>query len=499
MNFKSYLTFFIGLILFSSLNAQDEDISKIPPCGVREFGPSNWLREFQTNPSAFIHLRGNNDILQLPMTIHIIGQADGSGYFSRAELQVATCKLNQDYEEHNIRFFIQEIRYHNNNAWYNHATFSIGNFMYSSTKVEGTMNVYIDNNAAGNCGYATLSGDRLFLRKSCIRGSASTTWSHEMGHALSLPHPFSGWEDTTYDPSMPTPAVVFRGNSPVNVERVDGVNCASSADGFCDTAPDYLSERWNCNGNGESPIILKDPLNVEFRVDGTLIMAYANDACASVFSPQQVAAMRANIQTVKDRMIFSGTLPELASPSTVTISPSQDQEVLNVNILLEWEPVENALEYIVEVSRFSDFNLKEFEAIVSTTSVVVPELVAERNYFYRVMPVNYSDFCTSFSPSTRFRAVIQTSTTEVAGSSFSIYPTILKDTEYMSIAGRLNKSINVTFDILDLQGRVVSSTQKFLIAGPLSESLFVGSLTKGMYLMRISSSEGISALKFLVP
>src|SRR5690606_9448505 len=153
MYIKSCLTILFGLLLFSSSYAQDEDISKISPCGVREFGPSNWLREFQTNPSAFAHLRGNNDILQLPMTIHILGQTDGSGYFSRAELQVALCKLNNDYEEHNVRFFIQEIRYHNNTSWYNHATFGIGGIMYNATRVPGTMNVYIDNNAAGNCGY----------------------------------------------------------------------------------------------------------------------------------------------------------------------------------------------------------------------------------------------------------------------------------------------------------------------------------------------------------
>lgn len=500
MNFNSYLSLFIFLLSFSSVYAQEEDISKIPPCGVREFGPTAWLREFQTNPSAFSHLRGNNEMLQLPMTIHIIGQTDGSGYFTRAELQVAICKLNSDFEEHNIRFFIQgNLIYHNNTSWYNHASFNIGNLMYNSTKVAGTMNIYIDNNAAGNCGYATLGGDRIFLKKSCIRGPSTTTWSHEMGHALSLPHTFSGWEDTTYDPTQPTPSVVFRGNSPVNVERVDGVDCVNAADGFCDTEPDYLSARWNCNGNGESPTILKDPFNVEFRVDGTMIMAYSNDACAAVFSPQQVAAMRANIQTTKGDMVYSGSLPEFETPTTVNIAPTQDQEVLNVNILIEWEPVEFAAAYIVEVSRFLDFTIKEFEAQVTTTSVTIPTLVANRNYFYRVMPINNSDFCTSFSTSTRFRAVIQTSTSEAAGSSFSIYPTLLNGTEFMTISGRLNRSINVTFDVLDLQGRVLSSTEKFLVAGPLSETLYVGSLPKGMYIMRINSGEGISALKFLVP
>lgn len=500
MNFKSLLTLFIGLTVYSSIYSQSEDISKIPPCGVREFGPSNWLREFQTNPSAFSHLRGNNDILQLPMTIHIVGQTDGSGYFSRAELQVAICKLNQDYEEHNIRFFIQgPIIYHNNTSWYNHATFNIGQLMYNVTKVVGTMNVYIDNNAAGNCGYAISGADRMYLKKACIRGTNTTTWSHEMGHALSLPHTFSGWEDTTYDSTQPTPSVVFRGNSPVNVERVDGVNCAEAADGFCDTEPDYLSARWNCNSNGLSPNILKDPLNVEFRVDGTMIMSYSNDACASVFSPMQVAAMRANIQTVKANMVYTGSLPVIGSLTTVNISPTQDQEVLNVNIRLDWEAVENTSAYIVEVSRFADFNLKEFEAVVTTNTVTVPQLTENRNYFYRVMPVNNSDFCTRFSPATRFRAVIQTSTTEAEGNSFSIYPTILEDTEFMSISGRLFRSMDITFDVIDLQGRTISSTRKNLPAGPLSESLLVGSLPKGMYIMRISSAEGISALKFLVP
>lgn len=501
MNIRSILILFFGILLFNSAKAQDEDKSKIPPCGVREFGISNWLREFQTNPSAFSHLRGNNDILQVPMTIHIIGQADGSGYFSRPDLQIAICKLNNDFAQYNIKFFIQgPIRYHNNTTWYNHTTFPIGNAMYSATRVQNTMNVYIDNNAAGNCGYAPSGGgDRLFLRKSCIRGAVSTTWAHEMGHALSLPHTFSGWEDTTYDPSQPTPSVVFRGNNPVNVERVDRVNCASSADGFCDTEPDYLSGLWNCNGNGQSSTILKDPLNVEFRVDGSMIMSYANDACHSGFSPMQVAAMRANLQTVKSAMLFSGSLPQLGSLSTVGVSPMADEEVLHQNIRLEWESVPNAEEYIVEVSRFNDFGLKEFEALVTTNTVIVPELVAGRNYLYRVMPLNKSDFCTTFSPTTRFRAVIQTSTTEVAGNSFSIYPTLLKDTEYMSLSGRLSRSLDITFDVLDLQGRIISSTRKFLPAGTISESLFIGSLPKGMYMMRINSGEGITALKFMVP
>lgn len=481
-----------------TVKAQEEQINDIPPCGLTEYSIPNWLREFQMNPNSYLQYRNGNNLLKIPLTINLVAQADGSGRFTIPELVEAMCQLNTLYAEHNIRFFIKgDIRMPNNTSWYNHTTNNVGAAMYNATKVANTINVYIDNNAAGNCGYAYLGGDGMFLRKSCTRGTTSTTWAHEMGHSLSLPHTFYGWEGTTYNPNQNTPVVVTGTGNVVQVERVDRTNCTTAADGFCDTEPDYISERWSCNAQGQSNV-MKDPAGAEFRAFGKYIMAYANDACANEFSPNQVSAMRTHIQASKANFLFNGDLPDMGSQTATVLEPVADQAVHYQNIRLTWNSVENADQYIVQVARFSDFGQREFEAFIQDTTVIVPALTENRNYFYRVMPFNKTDFCVKFSDPIRFSTVVQTSTIDLQGNSFRIYPTILTEGQEFNVEGLLNRPLDVKFDLMDTHGRVLNRYQRFILSGNFRERLPVGTLTPGVYLLRVSSDAGSSTLKFVV-
>jgi hypothetical protein len=464
-------------------------------CGLREYSIPAWLREFQANPGAYAHLRNNNNQIQIPLTIHIIGRSDGSGYYSTTDLMQSLCYLNELFEPLNMNFFIKgNIRYHNNTVWYNHETFQTGNFIYNATRVTNTINCYIDNNAAGNCGYATLGGDRIFLRNSCIRGRNST-WAHEMGHSLTLAHTFFGWEgpDPTYQAGSPAPNVVTFTGNPVQVERVDRSNCTQSADGFCGTPTDYLNYIWNCNGQRLSPVEQIDPTGARFRSEGKYTMSYSN--CSDEFSDDQMTAMRTHTLAVKNLMIDNNQYPLLSNRKPINVYPVQDQEVHHQNVRIEWEPIANADSFIVEVSRFNVFGSLEFRGVTTQNFVVIPNLIENRQYFYRVMPISKSDFCVSYSDVVRFRAVINTSTFELEGNSFRIFPNLLNETRTIQLEGNFFNPLDVRFDLINMEGKTIYTENRFFVSGSFREPLELPAVPAGFYFLRATSAGGSSTLK----
>ena len=71
----------------------------------------------------------------------------------------------------------------------------------------------------------------------------NTTVTHELGHYLAMPHTFYGLEGSG-NLSSTCGATATSGEK----HPRSGIysNCASSGDRFCDTYPDYNSDRWNC-------------------------------------------------------------------------------------------------------------------------------------------------------------------------------------------------------------------------------------------------------------
>ena len=195
---------------------------------------SDWLTDFQRNPEIYSFTRGGTEYV--PMTIHVVGDDDGNGYFAEPNILEAFCVLNEDFAQVNIQFYIAgEINYLNNSNWFEH-NFNQGEQMMNINNVFGTANCYIVADPAGNCGYFTYQGDAVALAKGCLQPN-DHTWAHEMGHFFYLPHTFFGWEYLDGDPdySQPAPLVIDGGWNDFEVEKVDGSNCNTAADGFCDT------------------------------------------------------------------------------------------------------------------------------------------------------------------------------------------------------------------------------------------------------------------------
>ena len=492
--------YFLPILFFLGYTVNEIRSQEAPLlfCGVGSHQLTDFQHEWRANKDYYTSLRSNNDLLILPLTIHIIGQSDGSGYYSLPDLMVTLCELNRNFAPFNVQFYIKDnIRYHNNTVWYNHQTQAIGSTMASITAVSGTINIWIANGAGGAAGYATLGGNRIWLAKNQIRGVGNTTLTHEMGHSLALPHTFNGWENRTYQQGTTAPAFIFFGDRNIPTERVDRSNCTVAADGFCDTEPDYLSDRWNCNPQGMSPIELTDPMGEKFRANGRNYMSYSNDACTAQFSEEQISFMRAHILARKANLIFSGTLPDPVTGPMSVVFPRQEDEPHFENIRFSWRRQSNASAYRVQIARTASLGLIEADEIVTDTFFVLnAPLLTTRNYFWRVTPISSTDFCASPSEIITFRPVQSTSTVDLAGNSFSVFPTLLTDQQNtLTLQGRLMASLQTRIEVIDLTGRVIHQRQLFLLPGEFRESIELRNLTKGMYILKIDTPTGYHTYK----
>lgn len=360
------------------------------PCGYR--GKSAWLTEFQQHRDEWVQSRGSDTAwLYVPMTLHIVGGSNAQSLDARQAIR-AVCEMNERFVPARMRFFLMPndpIRYHFNSEWNNH-DYSGGAELITTNNLPGRMNAYLVSDPAGACGYYWL--DAIVLGRGCS-ASGNTTWSHEAGHFFSLPHPFVGWEDFSWDYSKPAPDFV----NGTEVEKTDGSNCHLASDGFCDTEPDYLTYRWGCNSDFRSPTVQKDPGGKEFRSDATLYMGYSLDACASRFTPEQIEAMRANyLDEHADYLLTEPVQKDLPIDFSVQLSSPIDSVLVQYNdVTLEWKPVENAAIYAVEVSVVSNFGALIFAStVINETKVAVTRpLPNNRLIYWRVRAYSVWDLC----------------------------------------------------------------------------------------------------------
>jgi len=428
-------TMIIFVTIFNSvqLSAQNPQL----PCGAAP-GRSAWLQEYQRDPSAYTTLlqtRGGGSTMYLPLTIHIVGNDDSLGMASFDAVLNSFCQLNEDYAPAGIQFFIEgSVRYIYETAFYVHDSVKAGGIRMLQYNVANTLNVYFVGSPAGNCGY-NLPYAGIAMSNSCINGH---TFAHEMGHCLSLPHTFLGWEGGRSWNGSPvqvfnTPApervtinytdfkdTIFLNDTLIidtvfveNVPRVGvNANCQFAADGFCDTPADYLAFRWFCTAaNSISSLAQIDPDSVVFQSDGWYIMSYAYDECQVGFSQEQINAMKAYVLTEKPSLLYNqspyndsvGQLMPLL-PLAGAIIPSQSPR-------FEWAATQGATHYYLEIYKEPYATNQVVERVLLTdtfyqsTRNYTPRL-ASFPYAWRVLPYNNGYTCAGFSPVRNFNTVL---------------------------------------------------------------------------------------------
>lgn len=305
----------------------------------------------------------------IPLHINLVGASDGSGIFPLPELFRALCELNEAFEPVGLYFYIgSPIRHILSDRYYIHETWAGFDMINRNQRNQG-VNVYVVQDPAGTCGYFTPSSPAIVLRKSCL-GAGSSTFAHEMGHFLGLPHTFYGWEN---------------GGVPWQAELVDRVNCLTAGDGFCDTEADYLYYRWHCPYSGT----LQDALGTPLKPDSSLIMSYVSDFCAHRFSDEQTDYMR----YYRSRYDFgSQPHPHEAPQSPVQIISPKDYLYLD-NRLLVWESTPGATGYFVKITQKLSGKIL-YENLVSDTSLKLNFSFVHQNlYTIYIQAISEIDLC----------------------------------------------------------------------------------------------------------
>jgi len=260
-----------------------------------------WAQRYCPVDKAFLrpHLssvswRGTlTDTLWVPIVFHVISQ-DSAGWLPAYRLGDQLTALNRDYEGALIQFYLP--RYGPQGEPTCGITWHLSPLaMHDWTAEEDTLkklclwppdsfiNVWIvDQMVLNTIGYARALGDTtgipgLVLLKSVVGNRVGLSppfdWGrtavHEMGHVLSLLHPFEGG---------------CIGTTPQT--------CATEGDEICDTPP-QRQPAFGCpalttNTCTETPLDQPDP------VDN--FMGYVDDSCMVRFTPDQILRMRLYLQ-----------------------------------------------------------------------------------------------------------------------------------------------------------------------------------------------------------
>lgn len=446
-----------------------------------------------------------NTVDYYPIQVFPVAQNDGEGRLTRLEMLRGICSLNKDFLEYGLQFYLKNpIRDINNDDYFVHNQ-SNGYKMMRNNNVTGVFNIYIVKDPNSTCGYFSPANEAVALAKNCFIGGQHAI-THEMGHYFGLPHTFRGWEERKYDKDDVPYYLSVRGRDTMYVETVDGRNCSFSGDNFCDTPPDYLSDRWNCDGSGLSTKTYLDPNGAEFKVNGTNYMSYSTDRCQSEFTPEQTDRMHQILQSRYSSRRYKYIPPPNVKGSAIHLSAPEDlSDVDHDKVTLSWEALAGAQEYIVQVSILPGIIFDKYKQMLqfttTETEIIIPsnQLKPEQKYYWRVIPLNSFTFCVEPSDQKSFTPQIKSSTHLLPdGDKIRIYPNIIR-------AGQPEIRIVYTFttprqlqlSMYNLNGQLMTQSREKVI-GDSESTLHTGNLQSGLYLIHISDGKNVVVQKLMV-
>lgn len=408
----------------------------------------------------------------VPVTFHIVSNTDGSGGINEDLVISQLCALNESYNEHDIYFYLKNntFNYVKSTILFSSPTSQSGGTKLITEKVnngKNSMNVFICENAdtgglGTTLGYYDPFRDVIVIRKADVNAFTNTL-AHEVGHFFSLDHTFNGWDGEAYDPDIHGNPVssMFSPGGVLN-ELADGSNCEDAGDFLCDTPADYnLGFGWggctNYTGgamdfNGE----LLDPDEENF-------MGYFLGCDDYFFSDLQVEMMIADFQS-SDRNYLNSVsyIPEISTNlnNTSLTAPEDGATIDSYNyVKLEWEAVENASNYLIEVIR----GLTSTFYFSPNPYIHLTDLEAEKTYRWKVLPYSEMGGCASFTPERIVKTGNILASNELTEIGISLYPTVVEDGSDIIIqsSGFYDASVH----IFDVQGKLLSNTALTLQSG----------------------------------
>jgi hypothetical protein len=452
---------------------------------------------------------GANTISYVPVYMHIAGESDGSGYADIERVLQTICTFNSDYADQNIQFYLSGWQFVPNPLIYDHGTSSgdaTAQYAMSLYKVPDALNIFIGRNVSGSdefLAYYTRFLDIVYTFKSGL-GAGNPTLTHELGHFFTLPHTFFGWEGTNYiNESVNGKAPELVGG--VEVEKVArnvaGENCQIAADGFCDTPPDYSSDRAPCPQTAawyDPDSVLIDPTEDNF-------MSYFFDACMSTFSNDQKDAILLDFVSrgyhllpTPSPLLVQGT-PTLDWPANGSLAGNPSA------VELRWNKADSADLYLVKVDKvIGGAGINQVTRLVGNVTSLWVSLDPNATYRWSVEAMTKYELCAN-AVSTQATFTTADWTVDVSNiappiSGSKVYPNPMSSGDNQLVV-EIEASANMEAQvrIFNQLGQVVMPNQQIQLQnGKNRETFQTVNLAAGMYMVEIQTAQEKITHKLIV-
>ena len=473
---------------------------------------------FAANPEAV----NTEETVFIPVTYHLIAKSDGSNRISLGSVLDMHCKLNEEFAgETNFQFYIKGLVETDNNSMHDDLGELFTNqFLVNqilSIKDPLAMNVYIaqsvnDPQSPGvTLGYYTAAFglDALFLRKQEVNGF-SATFPHEVGHFLSLHHPFYGWDCEYWDSGA-------HGN-PVNlnvgpcetsdgfipVELANGSNCETAGDFLCDTPASYgQGFGWpDCDYDGGC----MDPTGGLIDPMETNMMDYFLNCSEYQFTPNQSEMMMMDYLSPQRGFLRSETYEGISEPvtSVPTLTQGHDAVVYGFQNYapIAWDAVENADFYYIEISKNITFNpLFGIERrIVYGTYDNLDYLDPNTTYFWRVKGINAVATCGDLSEIGTFTTGAGTTgTTDIEFvNTFNVNPNPVAANATLNLNLSATKAFDAKVNVVNVAGQTVKTIAQQFNQGANTLEISTANLAQGLYIVSVQTADGVMNKRVIV-
>ncbi len=529
MTKKILLGFFFGIFAIGALSAQNFDqdganagghgqTPRHTCCGTGHDDQELIVQRLFENRlrTRGIDFERRGGTIWIPVVFHLVALSDGTGRVNEKDVFENLCRMNDHYAPMNVRFFIDgAFDYWNNTVVYNHTNTINAALFMTNRRTLNKVNIFVGNQASPNAqgvtlGYYSPAGDWIFAIRSTVNGG-SNTLTHECGHYFSLAHPHFGWDgDTPPANGTQAPAISPSGNVTEKAARTGaGANCASAADGFCDTEPDYNFGLFTASCTFTSNVT--DPAGAPVNPDETLFMSYFGDNCSNRFTAQQQAAVLADINVRNYDNFNPPTQNSVTDPVNITSPLAGETVYTYYSVPIYWAPVLNATNYHVEVWRATAngnpiTNGMVFSAITNTNSVTVTTLQANTaananlQYQVRIKAYNAISFCGTYQTrlfETGDWQVGLTGADDIHTAELAPNPSM--PGEPVMLTMETPNAQRVTVALFSLSGQTVGAPIQWSVqAGANNMSLDTDGLAAGVYLVQLRSEHGLRNLRLVV-
>jgi Secretion system C-terminal sorting domain len=176
---------------------------------------------------------------------------------------------------------------------------------------------------------------------------------------------------------------------------------------------------------------------------------------------------------------------------------------------LDWDDVEGAIGYIVEVSSSQIFgfsvsiksNTSNLTLNTTNTAGMTSLLSANRNLFWRIKAYGAYKTCTPFSGASNFMTGtdILSSNTEIEGvEDVMISPNPLSISSILSLNINNSKDFEATIKIFDAVGRLLKTEKRHFQSGRNVQNISVSGLNNGLFILQIENELGRIERRFVV-